>query len=479
MKHDGNAAKKLRAIPVKHEATDDNAALYQARQKIYPREIKGRFQRLRTLAVLVLLGLYYIIPWVNLDGRQAVLFDLPERKFYVLNLVFWPQDFVYLAAFLIICALSLFFFTALAGRMWCGYACPQTVWTEVYLWMERLTEGNRSKRMKLDAGPWNKEKILRKSAKQFLWIAFSLWTGFTFVGFFTPIRELAVAVVSFDLGPWETFWSLFYALATYGNAGFLREQVCIYMCPYARFQSSMFDKDTLIIAYDEKRGEPRGPRRRGEDYKAKGLGDCIDCTLCVQVCPTGIDIRDGLQYQCIACGACIDACNDVMDKVGYPRGLIRYTTHNAMAGTRTRILRPRIVVYAVLLIGITAAVFAHMLTRSPMDMNVLHHRNPLYRVLDGGRLENGYTLKIMNRDTIDRKFEVEVAGLPGMRIETDPALIMVPAGKVVDVTARVAVEREQMRGAGMDIQFILKTVDDDGREHLIREKGRFLGPVRR
>src|SRR5690625_2936919 len=272
MTNKGNVTKKLRSIPVTVVDSEASDSLYAARQKVYPREIKGRFQRLRTIAAFVLLGLFYIVPWLSMDGRQAVLFDLPERKFYVLNLVFWPQDFVYLTVFLIICALLLFFFTALAGRMWCGYACPQTVWTEVFIWMERITEGNRSRRMKLDAGPWNREKILRKSAKQTLWIGFSLWTGFTFVGYFTPIKELSIAVWHFDLGPWETFWTLFYGFATYGNAGFLREQVCTYMCPYARFQSSMFDKDTLIIAYDEQRGEQRGPRRRNEDYKAKEIG---------------------------------------------------------------------------------------------------------------------------------------------------------------------------------------------------------------
>lgn len=476
MRNDGNAAKKLHTIPVKVES-GGSESLYEAHQKVYPREVKGRFQRLRTIAVFALLGLFYVVPWLNLHGRQAVLFDLPERKFYVLNLVFWPQDFVYLSAFLIICALSLFFFTALAGRMWCGYACPQTVWTEVFLWMERWTEGNRSKRMKLDAGPWNGEKILRKSAKQFLWISFSLWTGFTFVGYFTPIKELAGSVASFSLGPWEIFWALFYGFATYGNAGFLREQVCTYMCPYARFQSAMFDKNTLIIAYDEQRGEPRGGRRRGEDYAAKGLGDCIDCTLCVQVCPTGIDIRDGLQYECIACGACIDACDDVMDKVGYPRGLIRYTTDNALAGAQTRVLRPRIMIYAALLLIITSVVGFLVFTRAPLDMNVLHDRHPLYRVLDDGRLENGYTLKIMNRDTEDRQYTVEVAGLPDMTLQTDPAEIVVPAGKVLDVSAQVQIDGSELRGAGSDIYFILKTVD--GKDYTRREKGRFLGPVGR
>ena len=313
--------------------TDMDGGLYAARQKIYPREIDGRFQRLRTIAAWVLLGIFYVIPWIPWGGRQAVLFDLPARKFHIFGLTLWPQDFYFLTWLLVIAALALFFFTALAGRLFCGYACPQTVWTETFLWMERLVEGNRSQQMKLARAPWGTEKILRKGGKQLLWITFALWTGFTFVGYFTPIRELAGLVANFATGPWETFWVLFYGGATYVNAGFMREQVCKYMCPYARFQSAMFDKDTLVITYDDKRGEPRGPRKKGVDPASKGLGACVDCTLCVQVCPTGIDIRKGLQYECIACAACIDACDEVMDKVGYPRGLIRYDTQHGLEGT--------------------------------------------------------------------------------------------------------------------------------------------------
>ncbi len=331
------------------DATQDGG-LYAARQKIYPREISGRFQRWRVIAVWALLGIYYVLPWIRWDGRQAVLFDLPARKFHIFALTLWPQDFYFLTWLLVIAALALFFFTALAGRLFCGYACPQTVWTETFLWMERLAEGSRSQQMKLARAPWTTEKILRKSAKQAMWIAFALWTGFTFVGYFTPITELAGLIASFSTGPWETFWVLFYGGATYVNAGFMREQVCKYMCPYARFQSAMFDRDTLIITYDDTRGEPRGARKKGVDYKAKGLGDCVDCTMCVQVCPTGIDIRKGLQYECIACAACIDACDEVMDKVGYPRGLIRYDTQHGLEGKRKRILRPRTIVYASLLL---------------------------------------------------------------------------------------------------------------------------------
>ena len=377
---------------------DAVASLYRKDPKIYPRDVTGTFASLRKLAVIVLLGLYYILPWINWGGHQSVLFDLPARKFYIFNLTFWPQDFIFLTLMLIIAGLTLFFVTAVAGRLWCGYACPQTVWTEVYLWMERWVEGDRSKRIKLDASPWNANKILRKSAKQFLWIGFALWTGFTFVGFFTPIRELGHSVLTFQLGSWETFWLLFYSLATYGNAGILREQVCKYMCPYARFQSAMFDKDTLVIAYDEARGEPRGGRRKSDDPAEKGLGDCIGCTLCVQVCPTGIDIREGLQIECIACAACIDVCDQVMDKMDYKKGLIKYTTEHNLSGKDTRVFRPRIIVYLILLLSLIAGVAFSVNNRVLLRADLLRDRNALYRELPGNLIENVYTLKLINMD---------------------------------------------------------------------------------
>ena len=309
---------------------------YKKREKIQPRKVTGIFANLRIASVLTLLGLYYVFPWIQWNGHQAVLLDLPQRKFHYFGITFWPQDFFYLAILLIIAALALFFFTTLAGRLWCGFACPQTVWTEVFLWIEEFVEGNRNKRLKLDKAPMDARKFRIRATKHIIWIALSLWTGFTFVGYFTPIITLSSSVASLSLGGWEWFWILFYGFATYGNAGWMREQVCTYMCPYARFQSAMFDKDTLVISYDEKRGEPRGARKRTADLKDNNLGSCVDCTMCVQVCPTGIDIRDGLQYQCIGCAACIDICDDVMDKMGYEKGLIRYTTENTLDGKKNQ-----------------------------------------------------------------------------------------------------------------------------------------------
>ena len=450
------------------------ASLYESEKKIYPREIKGRFASLSKLAMLTLLGLFYGVPWLMWDGRQAFLFDLPARKFHLLGLTLWPQDFPYLALLLIIAALSLFFFTALAGRLWCGFACPQTVWTEAFVWMEQWTEGTRSQRMKLDKAPWSWNKFRRKTAKQFLWITFSFWTGMTFVGYFTPIREFGPELIAFSAGGWELFWSLFYGFATYGNAGYMREQVCKYMCPYARFQSAMFDKDTLIISYDEKRGEARGRRKRSVDPRKAGLGDCIDCKLCVQVCPTGIDIRDGLQYDCIACAACIDACDSVMDKMNYPRGLVRYTTEHAVHGDQTHVLRPRMFVYAALLLVLIGGLTTSMVTRTPIILDIIRDRNSLYRELPQDMIENIYTIKLINQHNDVRFFSLTVDGVPGISLDGAPDRIAVDGGDVLSLPVRVRAHRDDAYGV-MEIAFTVTALDDP--DDMIREDSRFLGPT--
>ncbi len=448
--------------------------LYQKRKKIYVREVHGLFAALRVTGVSTLLGLYYILPWLLWDGRQAVLFDLPERKFYILGMIFWPQDFIYLTMMLVIAALSLFFFTALAGRLWCGYACPQTVWTEAFLWIERKVEGSRQKQMKLDKMPMNREKFMKKFTKHFIWITFSLYTGLTFVGYFTPIRELVASIPTLSFGPWEMFWIIFYGFATYGNAGWMREQVCTYMCPYARFQSAMFDKNTLIISYDEKRGEPRGSRKRGISPEDAGLGSCIDCSICVQVCPTGIDIRDGLQYQCIGCAACIDACDDVMDKMGYEKGLIKYTTENMLMGKHTNFLRPRIVLYAMILIGITIGTFIAIYNRSPLELDIIRDRNSLFRETGMGMIENVYTLKVINKDIVQREYELSLEGIDGMKLNIQRESILVESGDVLDVPVSIEVDPDQLKKRTSEIFFKLKAVDSD---LSVIEEARFLGPI--
>lgn len=453
-------------------AVTEYGKLYRSEEKIYPREVKGRFSRLRRVAMFVLLGIFYVGPWLQWEGRQAVLFDLPARKFYIFGLTLWPQDFIYLALLLIIAAISLFFFTALAGRLWCGFACPQTVWTEAFAWIESAIEGNRSKRMKLDKGPWTFEKIRKKAAKHFCWIALGLFTGYTFVGYFSAIDGLTVRLLTFSAGPWEMFWVLFYGFATWGNAGFMREQVCKYMCPYARFQSAMFDHDTLIVTYDAERGEPRGPRRRGIDHREKGLGDCIDCTMCVQVCPTGIDIRKGLQYECIACAACIDACDSVMDKMSYPRGLIRYSTEHALEHRRYRLFRPRTIVYAVILLVLGSALVTSLAVSQPVILDVLRDRNALYRDVGRRGIQNSYTIRVVNKQNEAREYRLVVSGLEGIRIGSD-APFSVSGESVYTLPVSVTVPHEQAVG-GQVIEFHLESTDGSGIR--ITEESRFRGP---
>ena len=452
----------------------DAESYYARHEKVYPRETSGVYTRLRTAAVCVLLGLYYLVPWLDWGPRQAVLFDLPARKFYLLGLVLWPQDFIYLTWLLVLAGLTLFFVTALGGRLWCGYACPQTVWTEVFVQMERWAEGSRARQMKLDQGPWTAEKVGRKCLKHVLWVSFSLWTGLTFVGYFSPIRQLVPAALHFSLGGWELFWTLFYGFATYGNAGFMREQVCKYMCPYARFQSAMFDRNTLIITYDAARGEPRGSRPRNAPAAARGQGDCIDCTLCVQVCPTGIDIRAGLQYECIACAACIDACNGVMDKVGSPRGLIRYTTENALEGRPNRIVRPRVIVYATLLLIVFGAGVTGLALRKPVALDVMRDRASLYRETAAGDIENVYNLRIMNRSERPQRVRLSLDDASGLHLDpAQPDRYEVPAGEAMPLAVRVQAPATGASG-GRSFAFVLELLDAGGVS--LHEPSRFIAP---
>jgi cytochrome c oxidase accessory protein FixG len=412
--------------------------------------VHGWFAAWRWALVWATQLIFYGGAWLTWNGRQALLFDIAHRKFYLFGLVFWPQDIIYLSVLLIVSALSLFLFTAVAGRLWCGYACPQTVYTEIFLWIERRVEGDRNARMRLDKQGFTTEKVLRKSTKHGLWIALSLWTGLTFVGYFTPIRELLTS----DPGPWEAFWVVFYGFATYGNAGWMREQVCKYMCPYARFQSAMFDKDTLIITYDEKRGEPRG--------KGAGKGDCVDCGICVQVCPTGIDIRKGLQYECIGCAACIDGCDQVMDKVGRPRGLIRYS--------KGRVLRPRVLVYSVILGAIALAAGVSLYLRTPLKVDVIRDRAAIAREVEGGLIENVYRLQIMNTSEQARAFEISVSGLPGIQV-WGGSTAGVPAATSRLVPVRVRVDPGQAPGSH-PVEFTVTALGVEGVS--VREKATFV-----
>ncbi len=401
-------------------------SLYAATPKIYPRSVQGRFAHWRWVLVWLTQLVFYGLPWLEWGQRQAVLFDLGARRFYVFGLVLYPQDLIYLTALLVISAMSLFLFTAVAGRLWCGYACPQTVYSEIFMWIERKIEGDRSARMRLDAGKFNLERLVKKWCKHILWLILAMWTGFTFVGYFTPIKFLGLEFLQTRMTSWEVFWVFFYGFATYGNAGFMREQVCKYMCPYARFQSAMFDADTLIVTYDVKRGEPRGRHTKLAD-ELRSTGDCIDCSLCVQVCPTGIDIRQGLQYECIGCGACADVCDTVMDKVGSSRGLVRYATQNAIqkgwgsAQIWRRVLRWRVVIYTGILLALVIGLGFSLALRSPFRVDIVRDRTTLSRITEYGTLQNVYRLQIMNATEHSSDYQLSVRGLYGIELrDKDP-----------------------------------------------------------
>ena len=474
--------KPQRVIPIL--AVDDSSAvvsLYQSDSKIYARSVSGWFNYWRWAMVWATQLVFYGLPWLWMNDRQAMLFDLGARRFYIFNLVLYPQDLIYLTGLLVISALSLFLFTAVAGRLWCGYTCPQTVYTEIFMWVERKIEGDRIARMRLDKTPWGTAKLARKGAKHAVWIAIGLWTGFTFVGYFTPIRELAAEVLAFSLGPWELFWVLFYGFATYGNAGWMREQVCKYMCPYARFQSAMFDRDTLIVTYDTARGEGRGSRPRSDtpaEYHSKGLGDCIDCGLCVQVCPTGIDIRNGLQYECISCSACIDVCDGVMEKMHYPPGLIRNSTQNGVdqkltrAAMFKRVLRPRVLLYTAVLAAISTGLLWSLLTRSAFRVDVVRDRGAMARMVGLGQIENVYRLQIMNATEQGQRYVLAVNGVAGAQIVSDSQVAVDAAGSRW-VPVRVQVPPNAAVGSH-PITFVISTKDTPLDE--VIEKSVFLVP---
>ena len=470
-----------KVIPILAQATDGEPEmvwLYEAHQKIYPRSVSGLFTNWRWGFVFLTQLVFYGLPWLEWGQRQAVLFDLGARRFYIFNLVLYPQDFIYLTGLLVISALSLFLFTAVAGRLWCGYACPQTVYTEIFLWIEKKLEGDRSARMRRDAGPWSADKLLRKGGKHAVWLLVALWTGFTFVGYFTPVKDLGLELLQLRMSSWEVFWTLFYGFATYGNAGFMREQVCKHMCPYARFQSAMFDKDTLIVTYDEQRGEPRGARSRKADPLALNLGACIDCTLCVQVCPTGIDIRKGLQYECIGCGACADVCDTVMDKMGYARGLVKYSTENAvsqhwtMSQTLRHVLRPRVLVYTAILGAVVLVMGISLALRTPFKVDVVRDRGALARIVSGGAIENVYRLQIMNATESSQQYVISVSGLKGAQVKSEHT-VAVEATQSRWVAVRVQVPYDAAAPGSHTIHFDIAARDSTDN---VREKAVFLIP---
>ena len=459
-----------RLISVKQ--IESTSKVLEADHKIQPRSFSGFFRRVRITGGLVLFALYFGVAWLDWGGRQAVLWDLSEKKFHIFSATFWPEDLVLLSGILLICAFGLFFLTVLAGRVWCGYACPQSVWTWVFLWAERVAEGDRSKRIKLDAAPLSVKKLVRRGSKHGLWLLISLLTAITFVGYFTPIRDLARDLFVLEASGWAVFWVLFFTAATYLNAGWLREKVCFHMCPYGRFQSSMVDADSMVISYDSERGEPRGSRRKGVTPASAELGDCIDCQLCVQVCPTGIDIRDGLQMECIGCAACIDACDSIMDKMGYARGLVRYASERDLKGGKTNLLRPRLLGYFAFLV-VMIGLFAWGVVSRPLITLDVERDRGMYRYTSEGEIENSYLLKLTNKDSSQKYLIIEVED-PLRASTTGPLGVVVEAGEKVEVPYSVALPASSLNAGANDIVFQISTLH--GEKALVTETSTFLAP---
>lgn len=450
--------------------------LYQKREKIITRHVGGRFQKLRFYTGWPLLVGYFVAPWLTWDGRQAILFDLTGRRFDLFGLSIWPQDLWLAGWLLMIGALSLFAVTNVVGRVWCGYTCPQTVWTAIYMWLEQKTEGSRTQRMRLDTARWDLNKLRRRVSKHVLWLGVAALTGITFVGYFTPVRELSFQFVTMQFGlidGWILFWCGFFTLATYVNAGWMREQVCIYMCPYARFQSSMIDRDTLIVSYNPARGEPRGSRRRGAAAHA-GQGDCIDCQLCVQVCPTGIDIREGLQYQCIGCAHCVDACNQVMDKMGSPPDLISYTTQAALEGQPIRWIRARSAAYAGVALCLMAAFVYAVVTLTPVELDLLRERGALYTHTDTG-IANDYQLKLINKTQHQATLTLSLSEPEWLRIGTPERHELAP-GEILDLPLTLSAKTPLPAGTTGHTKVVVRACMPSA-QRCFTEETVFIAPV--
>ncbi|WP_018691484.1 cytochrome c oxidase accessory protein CcoG [Algicola sagamiensis] len=468
---------EVRNIPAKveiHQPDTAKVGQYNPRSRIYVRAVQGVHQLLRRRMNMVFMAVFMILPWIQFNGRQAILLDLAERQFNIFGLTLWPQDLTLFTWLLIIAAFALFFVTTFYGRVWCGYMCPQTVWTLIFIWFEEKFEGTRNQRIKLDKMPMSWTKFRKKAAKHTAWWSFSFLTSLTFIAYFVPVEELFIGFFTGQSSALIYGWVIFFAVCTYGNAGWMREIMCTHICPYARFQSAMFDKETFTVSYDPKRGESRGPRPRKKDPKELGLGDCIDCNLCVQVCPTGIDIRNGLQYECINCGACIDACDGVMDKMGYEKGLISYTTEQQLEGKKTHIIRPKLLGYFIVLLVMLSAFAYTIVSRIPLDVDIIRDRNTLYRENFEGWIENTFTLKILNKSQQDHAYIISVEGLKGYKFQGRKSVI-IKAGEVYTLPVTVSADPMLLKERITEIHFIVQDKNDP--DVKVKEESNFFNRI--
>jgi cytochrome c oxidase accessory protein FixG len=487
---EGDALKPAPETPI--PPSNDDQSLYAKRVKIYPKEAHGTFRTAKWIIMAVTLGIYYVVPWLRWNRGpylpdQAVLIDFPSRRFYFFFLEIWPQEFYFITGLLVLAALALFLVTAIAGRVWCGYTCPQTVWTDLMIAVERFWQGDRNARLRLDKNPWSAETLLRKGATHFCWLLIAVATGGAWVFYFADAPTLARQLVTLEAPAVAYAFIGIFTATTYGLGGIAREQVCTYMCPWPRIQGAMFDRDSLLISYRTWRGEPRGPHKAGQDWT--GRGDCVDCAQCVAVCPAGIDIRNGPQLECIQCALCIDACNEIMDKVGRPRGLIAYdTVRNLDAAGKThvpiRLLRPRVVLYASAMAVVGAIMLTALLLRPDLEVSILHDRNPLYVKLSEGGVRNGYTIKLLNKLYEPHAFRLALDGLPGAALtivgrenETDPAVTVAP-DELQSLRAYVTLDKKSVAALSGEATDFSLVVTDAATGNQAEHGLTFRGPPR-
>ncbi|WP_137297720.1 cytochrome c oxidase accessory protein CcoG [Psychromonas sp. SP041] len=460
---------KIKEIKSTHKNSADR---FNPSNRIYVRAVYGFFQKLRKFTGWGLISFFIAMPMIRWDGHQAVLFDVDKQQFQLFDMLFFPQDLTLVAWVFIIAAFALFFFTTYLGRVWCGYTCPQTVWTFIFIWFEERFEGTANKRKRLDEMPWDFNKVWRKTAKHTGWLAVSLLTGLAFCSYFVPVEKLYTDFFTGQSSMLVLIMIFIFTFSTYANAGWMRSIFCVHMCPYSRFQSAMFDKNTYSVGYDATRGEKRGPRSRKVDRSETGLGDCVDCDLCVQVCPTGIDIRDGLQYECINCGACIDACDQTMDKMGYPRGLISYTSEQVLEGKETKLLRPKIIGYGLVLLLMVGLFIVNLSTLTNAEMEILRDRNSLYRENVDGLIENTYTLKVINKSTDAQAYRITFTGLKDATL-IGPKQITIQSGEVFTQPISIAVDPYDIKAKKITVTIKLTNVDNN--EVIEQDASFFLG----
>jgi cytochrome c oxidase accessory protein FixG len=452
---------------------------YVARVPIHPKDVHGTFRKLKWSAMALLLAIYYLAPWIRWDRgpgapSQAILVDLARERFYFFFIEIWPQEVYYVTGLLILAAVGIFLAAALFGRIWCGYACPQTVWTDLFIYVERLIEGDRGARIRLEAAPWTASKVTKRVSKHLIWLVIGAATGGAWVFYFTDAPTLADQLVTGSAPLMAYAFISLFTFTTYSLGGLMREQVCTYMCPWPRIQAAMTDSEALGVLYRRDRGEPRSPYRRGDSWVGRGF--CIDCNQCVAACPMGIDIRDGAQLECINCALCIDACDEVMDRVGLPRGLIAYDTEanveRRMRGQKPQFhfLRPRTIFYAAIMLVVGTVMIVSLANRATMDLDVLRDRNPNFVSLADGSVRNGYTLKVMNRSDVVRVLNLSLAGVSpklvriiGLDTTRLPVSIEVPADRVRSLRVLVTVPKVTLADREQHVEFTIS--DPKSAEH--------------